>query len=1725
MSHDQSRRGYHGRNHNSETPLTNGMGSEVIPKLHTAQFMDGSGRSETGSTHPIPHSNSVPRKMHHHIHENGDDITDNYDSGSHARGQTTSIIGPSASIPEYLGTARQSRFDMYLEEADGAGMSRRYDVTADESGRRKKPPAQQPHNVKLLNYKPFSGESGERELGDEAERREGDTNMTLSQQDFVSDLDAKITKMIRTKKVSEGGGRAPRIAAAPLTKESMKEVMNMTPKREKKSSRAEVKRRARNTVHGVPWEVDKSPEKFLEEGASEMDTEMKKKLEKKRKKLVKTESVQLVGYRRSDDLDETPSHSPARGAEGGIRESGSQIFSSRPVGMPTNSSPFRVKGSMSTSSSFEFQSAFSPTHPSTTHQRSLSPTQELVDQIMSKPVKPVSVGQSSSIVRDSELENEREGPPKMTSMFDQEEGRTVYRQNLADTHLSDVAVFGKHFDPSQLTQERMEANVGDLSSVGLRSTSVSPSKKKGETRAKKDEFGEHNLAVSTSVSSRQKKGGAWNSRSKSASVSPNRKKGEKEHVWKMGKSSVKSHDSSESEGGKLSSWELEISPHDSRHSAVLSTPSRYRMGRVARTLHEPGQGDDVFLDELGDENMPNIYGTNPRKSLLSGREASGRGVKEGTPDSGASDEEKPKKRRSIGFAFGRKLSTSMKEIFATKEKKNPTSGTTWHFETGELYPAPSEPQLSILTEEERRALLEETEVVPRTHSTEVLFSSHSSRGGTTSSVSSRSGQNPLAHLFVPLAAATSSSNPGLQTDPQTGFYAERSVDGYTERSVDIPSSQQRHKSASSGDDYETASESEEGYVKSAVNIITSPSNSTEALREAGYFVEEDRQTGQTGLPTIDERTPPANDVLQYQIPPPEDAPIVKSLHGVIDKKAVKDRSDGKVAKKTKATSSRGKEPGSKKQDTKKENKPMFSRFSKQRTIVQRRTPSPRSVSPSSGSISSGSRQSSGRFSPAQKPTNASSTTSSAVTKHQPTNVDSNRRPSKSSVGSSSPSGSFRGGQISPLAHSGLGSPRGSFRGGGASSPRSSGRGSTTLSGLNVARGRGTTSPKPGGLNSPRGSFKSGSVLLGSPGGSMRGQKSAASGGRGSPVVKTTSPRSSVQLRHPLQSSGRQSPTVKAGISKVKKRRLSEPGGSDIAEQSPGFKRGSVYTSSVTNRPTPVPVRHAPPPPSEPQQKTLPVSLALSRTSSQTSTITPPSNNSSTSSPRQRKRGMSFKQSPLTPRSDRLRVPEVFMEASSKEVKAGEVPGEEVKVGEASAKEVNTKEAGATEVKTEEDAIDKLLASVGKKIAALSPSPEPNPIDAQMQFEIPPPPDDSTVSPPPGGEEKVPSYSLSASGELLVEGKPPALPEGIILTPEDSPEPVRRGMRPKNVISALMSGRKRSSTTTTKPRGTSKAAATTSTGSLRKGKASDATSSSAVRTSGRKASLAALSVPNVAAVSSKSGSQKTGTGSVQRAPSLRGSRNGEIGDGRSKSAIAVPTIKVSEARKSMRKVSASNAIGSSAGGLRSARSGSMGSQASIVRSSIRVSSKLKKNHPMSPEHRKANSLSRTRAGDRPPSRGSVHTLPRHSTTARPATRRPARVAPVAPGRSSVRKISTGAETLNRNQQNLLNSPDRRRQSVMSKSMRKTSTLLHPQTQGLPGNSLNRNVGTRSLRMSSSRKVSTLGTMPRTSVISRVSSPPVSTGNLQMTPTRKSMRKPSRDVYAVFDQISADAKGNL
>ena len=278
MSHDHSRHdNHHGNHHDSETPHTNGLATTVssssnhiIGKLHSAQSMDGTAEYESRTAHITIHENdntsaprtgpaamafsdSSPQRRHHRNHSDTNNIATRY-PGQQPYGQMPSVIGPSMSVPDHLGNSKIK--DFIVEEPDGGMVSKSYDVTPGQSDRRRKESSRQP-NVELLTYKPTFDSTSDptREEDQYEERFVGETDMTLSQQETATEIDTKITEMVRQRKISQGTRRTPKATVLPTTKETMKEVMNMAPeKRKKKTSRSELKRLERNTVHEIAWE-------------------------------------------------------------------------------------------------------------------------------------------------------------------------------------------------------------------------------------------------------------------------------------------------------------------------------------------------------------------------------------------------------------------------------------------------------------------------------------------------------------------------------------------------------------------------------------------------------------------------------------------------------------------------------------------------------------------------------------------------------------------------------------------------------------------------------------------------------------------------------------------------------------------------------------------------------------------------------------------------------------------------------------------------------------------------------------------------------------------------------------------------------------------------------------------------------------------------------------------------------------------------------------------------------------------------------------------------------------------------------------------------------------------------------------------------------------------------------------------------------------------------------
>ena len=1672
MSHE-SRHGYPG---NDNGALTNGIALQTDRIGHPAQFMIGTAPYDNGpvqstrmrhescpperyystprgdpSLYPRHMSvNAGARPHYQHQRTHSDDIR-----GFHGPNplppsfvHPTANIGPSPYTHGHLthmnGADRsangmeRSAFRPYQEEPDGAMLSRQYNVS-EATAHQKEDPG--PKNVELLTYRPLG------EFGEEGMEREHE--MTASQEQYSMDLDAKIKALYRARKGSEGGARPPKTKwQTPPTKEDMKSVMNMTPEKSKKKSKSETKKPARSSVYGTPGErqlVDRG----REEGRKEKEALARKKFEKKTQRLAKTQSaVELLGYRRVEDYVVAP----AIPEDVEVKDSGQ--WGKQPAFSPPaakgfhNPSYLKSADTVSTASSFEFHSPFSPVRTSlgSLNRPSLSPTQELVEQMeiespvhteVHVPPKAESVEQSNTLV---------EGVTPQ-SLEKQEKGRVVYRQNLDDTCLDDVTVFGKHFDPSQLTQERMEGNFGDISMLGLNPEPLLPPKKKREEEGK-----EGDTLPSGSVRSDQK-GKKPRSQSESSPVVPilrkdlkkkeKKEKKERDSERKKEKKAPKSKDSSISESftppQHFLSWDMQPPANISLPPYV--TPSRHKMLRVSQSFREgPHNNTNDVFDPDAKGSMPNLHSL-PRSSASSSLSPS-RDPKEGTPDSSTSEEDKPTKRRSIGYSLGRKLSSSMRELFVAKERKNPTKRTTWYFAESSEMPqrnlGSSEPQVTALTEQERKNILEETEVIPRMRSVERVESEQP-----LPSDRPKDG-NPLAHLFVPPADLLSKTDrmallKDTEMVPSSApeQFQERSVDGFHERSVDLPSSEQRRSSGArdkSDSEYTTASEAEEDYVRSSVNIITLPPTSDEVLREAGYYtspksVTEEKEEGeaaaglQPSLPTIVERSPPPSQEEGpfYMMPPSEGDPILKTLDTVITRSPKPER-EGEGSKKLKKGASKSpttarakekekeKEKGGKmkKEESKKEKKPMFSRFSKQRTAIHRNSPSPRSSSPATSSLSSDSRPSSGRFSPSQRPLFSS---------------ERGRQQSKSAQDSAKRGASDKKGGAT-------GSPRGSL----------------------------SISPVPRGRLSP-------TTQIPSP-----------RAGGGTPLARKVSPSSKSPAASRLVAQN-QSPDLS-------KRRVSTPA---TPTRSPLSIPKRTPSDRVKSTNSPLTGQGLPRPSFQPKSSTA--TPTVSRQSSVTSTVTPSS--VSSSSPRMRRTGVSLPESPISPQKSFSQL---------------DVPAP---IGE---------ETGSGSQKEPQDEVGKLLTSVGEKLAPLTDSRDVSLVESQTE--------PVSTLPHEEGKDQVVEEKRKRTRSVISALKG----IGGRKTGKDSPTAKAQKTKPPSGLPPIgaspaaksKAGNKSVSLTVTQ---TAKASPPGS----KRWNTPTPSRVAPTATPGMKTSIPSAS-PTTAA-------KKPSPGASAALPPLPPASRKARPDGRSVSTIQPPSIKVTEARASIRRGSAAPSSVLSTGTKSSKLTA--GSHSTLVRSSIRVSSKLKKNNPMSPEHRKVSTLTRPKVDDRTSPAHSMKSLPRTTTAARASMRkvsasptggRTAVQLPIAP-RASMRRSSSGDALSNRNKAkqtqmgSLKKEKDRKASlAVLNASMRRTSTLQRPQA-AVAGGTLNRNVATRSMRVSSSRKVSAMGTMPRASVVSRVGVPGPSGGDLQSSLARKSFKRTSsvKDAFAAFDEISAEAKG--
>ena len=141
-------------------------------------------------------------------------------------------------------------------------------------------------------------------------------------------------------------------------------------------------------------------------------------------------------------------------------------------------------------------------------------------------------------------------------------------------------------------------------------------------------------------------------------------------------------------------------------------------------------------------------------------------------------------------------------------------------------------------------------------------------------------------------------------------------------------------------------------------------------------------------------------------------------------------------------------------------------------------------------------------------------------------------------------------------------------------------------------------------------------------------------------------------------------------------------------------------------------------------------------------------------------------------------------------------------------------------------------------------------------------------------------------------------------------------------------------------------------------------------------------------------------------------------------------------------------------------------------------------------------------------------------------------PGSPARHSMRRVSSGEKKIRPGYSGSLNRRERRPSGGSSTLNRpttgsKSSTTLRPQSATTTRGS----AATRSMRLSradSRRKIIGTGTLPRTSTLTRKATPPSSVaGSVQSSPARLSMRRTQsgKDVFAVFDQISAEAQGSM
>ncbi len=299
-------------------------------------------------------------------------------------------------------------------------------------------------------------------------------------------------------------------------------------------------------------------------------------------------------------------------------------------------------------------------------------------------------------------------------------------------------------------------------------------------------------------------------------------------------------------------------------------------------------------------------------------------------------------------------------------------------------------------------------------------------------------------------------------------------------------------------------------------------------------------------------------------------------------------------------------------------------------------------------------------------------------------------------------------------------------------------------------------------------------------------------------------------------------------------------------------------------------------------------------------------------------------------------------------------------------------------------------------------------------------------------------------------------------------------------------------------------------------------------------------------SPRRGSDRTSSQAAEREKSAKPPSGGSLGRSSHLSSREAPL------RASLRKSTPSTS-NSTAPTSTSAEGGTKSAKSSVaaggpLRPSLRASGRKKKlsapaspNHPVvatPPSPRKVSAFVR-------PGYSTLRSSRRSSPGARDSSLR------TSPARQSMRRVSSnemprkikpGASatlTLRRDRK-----PSSH--SSLNASMRasRTSVATPVRPQSVSASSIHNTRGTaltRSLRLSrtvapgisrtssSGRKISAFGTLPRgSSTLSRKDTPPVSAlGSVHSSPARMSMRKQSsaKDVFAVFDQISAEAQSTM